>query len=360
MKRRILLGMLTVSLMIGLLAIGCDEEAEPTPTPTPTPTSTPTPTLPPNTVLSVEVSTAPVLDGQPEALWNGADSITIPVSGGANAGATEVSLKSVYTEDSVYFLAQWADPTESLRRMPWQKQSDGSWTKLTTSTTHQENTNYEDKLAFIWNIDDSIAGFNQQGCMVTCHAGEQPANSGFGSKYTANAGEVGDIWHWKGVRSNPVGYVDDQYVDSMRYDAEAAPAAGRHSDPKAGGGYANNQTEDGTLPAFGLPDNEPAPPYWILDDEKVAFDDASYDAGDEVPGIVVAPATGDRGDISGMAVYADGTWTLEVERQLSTGSEYDVRYDDLTKGYFFGIAVFDNAQVDHAWSSGVYELRFAE
>ena len=73
----------------------------------------------------------------------------------------------------------------SLRRTPWQKQPDNSWKKLSTSTTHQENTNYEDKLAFIWNINDSIAGFDKQGCMIACHVGEQPANSGFGSKYTA-------------------------------------------------------------------------------------------------------------------------------------------------------------------------------
>jgi hypothetical protein len=29
--------------------------------------------------------------------------------------------------------------------MPWQKQADGTWKQLATSTTHQENTYYEDK-----------------------------------------------------------------------------------------------------------------------------------------------------------------------------------------------------------------------
>ena len=317
-------------------------------------------TLPANAVLSVKSASAPLLDGQAESLWNEATAITIPVSGGANNGNTQVSLKSVYTADSVYFLAQWADPTESNQRMPWQKQADGSWKQLKTSSTHQENTYYEDKFAIIWNINDSIAGFNEQGCMVTCHAGETPANSGFGSKYTANAGEIGDIWHWKGVRTNPVGQVDDQYVDSMRYDKEKASEAGRHADPKTGGGYKDNKTEDGKLPAFGLPDNKPAPPYWILDSEKVTFSDAAYQAGDEVPGIVDLAFTGDRADISGKAVYKDGKWSLEWGRKLSTGSQYDVQYSDLTKSYFFGLAVFDNAQVNHAWSTGAYELRFAK
>jgi hypothetical protein len=319
----------------------------------------PAPSLPPNAVLSVKVDSAPVLDGQPEALWNKATAITIQVSGGANYGSTQVTLKSIYTSDNVYFLAEWADPTESLYRMPWEKQSDGSWNKLTTSDTHQENTNYEDKFAFIWNINDSISGFNEQGCMVTCHAGETPANSGFGSKYTANPGEIGDIWHWKGVRTNPVGQSDDQYLDSSRYDPEKAPGAGRHSDPKDGGGYKNNQTEDGTLPAFGLIDNKPAPPYWILDSEKVTFDDAAYQSGDVVPGIVISPITGDRGDISAKGIYKDGKWIVEFGRRLNTGSEYDVQYANLSKSYFFSVATFDNAQVNHAWSNGVYELRFA-
>jgi hypothetical protein len=46
--------------------------------------------------------------------------------------------------------------------------------------------------------------------MVTCHAGE--ANKAYGNKYTQSEGEIGDIWHWKSVRSNPEGYIDDQYL----------------------------------------------------------------------------------------------------------------------------------------------------
>ncbi len=85
-----------------------------------------TPDLPDNVVLSVKANSAPVLDGQPEALWNDARAISIQVSGGANSGSTEVSLKSVYAGDSVYFLVEWEDPTESLYRTPWEKQADGT------------------------------------------------------------------------------------------------------------------------------------------------------------------------------------------------------------------------------------------
>jgi hypothetical protein len=156
-----------------------------------------------------------------------------------------------------------------------------------------------------------------------------------------------------------VGQIDDQYVDHTRYDKDKAPEAGRKSDPRTGGGYVDNQTDDRKGPKFALAGNKPAPPYWIMDSEKVAIDGANYKAGDEVPGIIVAPFTGDRGDISSGAFYSEGKWTLEWGRKLSTGSKFDVQFTDLSKSYFFGVAVFDNAQVRHAFNAGALELRFA-
>jgi hypothetical protein len=312
-----------------------------------------------NVLSSARVQRAPVLDGAAEDLWNSAPALTVQVFGGANMGTTSVTLRSVHTGDSVYFLAQWADPTESLRRSPWQKQADGSWRKLTDPQAQSGDNNlyYEDKLAFIWNINDSIANFNAIGCLVACHAGE--AGKPYGNKYTAREGELGDIWHWKAVRTAPVGQIDDQYLDHTRYDREAAPGAGRKSDPRTGGGYSDNQTEDGRAPVYALPGNAPAPPYWILDSQKVPIDPARYRQGDEVPGIVVAPFTGDRGDITARSVHAGGRWTMEWTRRLDTGSPFDVQFTDLAKSYFFGVAVFDNAQVRHAFNAGALQLRFA-
>lgn len=314
---------------------------------------TPTP-APPVALTSVFVPAGPAIDGVVDSLWSKANAVNVPVANGANMGSTTVSVKSVYTSDRIFFLFDWADPTESLRREPWQKQDDGTWVKLSSTTTHQENVYYEDKLALAWDIDTS--GFAQAGCALTCHAGEQPANSGYGNMYTPNTGEELDIWHWKAVRTNPVGQVDDQYLNSDRYDATTAPEAGRHSDPKTGGGYTTNQNADKTAPAFTSPD-QPAPPYWILDSEKQPFAD-TYQPGDEIAGIIVSPFSGDRGDIQGKAVYQGGHWRLEIARPLVTSSEHDVQFTDLTKTYPFGIAVFDNASVNHAYQDGVVMLSF--
>jgi hypothetical protein len=311
------------------------------------------------TLTSVKVATAPVIDGTPDALWNQATAMTVNVAGGANAGAHTVTLKSVYTGDSVYFLATWNDPTESLKRLPWQKQADGTWKQLKTPNAKEggENTYYEDKFAQIWNINTPT--FETSGCFATCHVGENSDVKDFGNKYTPNTGEMADIWHMKLVRTNPTGYVDDQYVDSTRYNKTTAADAGRHSDP-GGSPYSDNINAAKTAPNYTSP-TQPAQTnktYRIIDAEKQSFKD-TYKANDEIAGIIVRPPTGDRADIKGKAVYKDGTWTLEYGRKLNTGSQYDVQFTDMKKEYSFGTAIFDNAQTRHSYETGVSKLVFA-
>jgi hypothetical protein len=45
-------------------------------------------------------------------------------------------------------------------------------------------------------------------------------------------------------------------------------------------------------------------------------------------------------------------------RKLVRGSEYDVQFGDAEKEYAFGVAIFDNAQVRHAYTPGVLKLGF--
>ena len=104
----------------------------PTLAPPPEPTTVPEPTVPAWTapegaLVSVPVAAAPALDGvADDAVWADALAVTIPVSGGANNASTEVEIRSVYSGDMVYFVATWADPTESFLRSPWVMQEDGT------------------------------------------------------------------------------------------------------------------------------------------------------------------------------------------------------------------------------------------
>ena len=310
-----------------------------------------------NQLVSRKVTVAPITDGSLDAAWKAAPPLMLRAVGGKNlpGGATDVTLRSLATADTIYFHLQYKDATQSMRRGPWQKQADGSWQQLRDPNDKGGDNNlyYEDKLAMLWNI--SSPAFEQRGCMSACHTGE---GKPYGNKYLPTADERADMWHLKGVRTAVIGQVDDQYVDGTRYDKDKAPEAGRKSDPKTSGGYVNNVSDDKKMPKFALPGNKPAPPYWIVDDKKEPFDDSKYKAGDEVPGILVAPITGDRGDISTTVSWKDGVYTVVMWRKLVTDSPYDVQFSDLKKEYAFGVAVFDNAQVRHAYTPGVLRLVF--
>ena len=105
--------------------------------------------------------------GAADPAWGKAKALNVLLSGGMNfrGGKTTATLKAVYAGDMLYMLLQYDDPTESVRRFPYQKQKDGSWTKLKDANDKggDDNVYYEDKFALIWNIGGSIKGFSQQG-----------------------------------------------------------------------------------------------------------------------------------------------------------------------------------------------------
>lgn len=356
--------MFVVALTVLLLVASCVPIQLPTPIPgaeataAPAEEAAPSEIDPEKTVVAIPVDAAPTLDGiADDAVWANAPTLMVDVKEGANMGETTVNLKAVYTQDMIYMLVTWADPTESFLRSPWERQSDGTWAKLKDPNDKGGDNSmyYEDKMAMIWTIDNSIPRFKSMGCFSACHDGENPDVKPFGNKYTEEG--MGDIWHWKSVRN--LGQADDQYLDSVQYSADT-PEAGRHSDPKDAGGYVDNQTEDMTMPMWMNPEGFPkdGSPGYILDSEKVELDESLFTAGDRVPGIVKSAFTGDRGNISAGWKWADGVWTVELSRALVTGSEFDVQFSDLTQPYYFGIAIFDNAQVRHAYHRSSRTLVF--
>ena len=319
-----------------------------------------------DTLTAAKVAQPPKLGaGAADPAWAKAKSLSIPLSGGMNFkdGSTTASMKAVYSGDMLYLLLQYNDPTQSVRRSPYQKQADGSWKKVSDPDDKGGDNNkyYEDKFAILWNIGNSIKGFNEQGCMVACHAGEP--GKAFGNKYTAAEGELGDIWHMKSIRTGSIGQTDDQYLDSTRFDKDKAPEAGRKSDPKAAGGYSDIKLVNGK-PEFmnknGVAANKKGGTYYLKEEDKAPFDDSKFKPGDEVASIMVAPFTGDRGEIAASMKWVGGKWTAVMSRKLATGSKFDVQFDNLDATYAFGLAAFDNAQVRHAIQMGALKLKFAK
>ena len=317
------------------------------------------------TLISTKAGSPIVLDGMADKAWDSAQAISVmleelpyePDNGYEGMRETEVSVKSLYDDKNVYFLITYKDPTKSLERFPWIKQEDGSWKKLAKKdSTGHDNTYYEDKFAMFWNI--STKGFEAEGCMIACHLNE-PGDSSAGRKYTASPEETIDMWHAKYVRSLPMGMFDDQYVDNNK-DPKQNSGWGRKGDTGKGG-YTNNDNADKSGPAFMNINSTEDDKYFVIPSKKAPFVD-TFKPGDVVPGIDIQPMMGGRADILARNHYENGMWTLEVMRSLKTEGEnvetQDVQFTDMGKTYPFGIAVFDNSQINHLYHLETLEMKF--
>jgi hypothetical protein len=319
----------------------------------------------PIVVTAVMTTAAPAVDGSgADAIWKSAPVTKFEAVKGCNfkgdAGKTSGTLQLAYDKENIYLLITYDDPSYSVRRAPYQKQKDGTWLQLKDPDDKGGDNcvYYEDKIGVLWNMNNSIVGFDRFGCQIACHGGEP--GKPYGNKYVEEAGELGDLWHMKWVRGGFMGQIDDGYLDHTRFDPEKAKGAGRKSDAKTGGGYDDIKLVNGK-PEFMSKDAKPANKggtYWIKDEDKVPFDDAKFKPGDEVAAMLVAPFAGDRGDIKFGGKWANGKWAMEISRKLVTGSKTDVQFDDLKKTYGFGLALFDNAQVRHAYVQEPLVLQF--
>ncbi len=311
-----------------------------------------------STLTAVKVSAPPTIDGDTkDEVWAKAQPLAVPVKEGA-IGEITVTMKAVYTDTHIYLLAQWPDKTETIEHHPYT--FDGQkWAK--------PEEPLEDRFAIQWNI--SAADFERKGCAVLCHTGARYPDKK-PRMHTNAPGEFTDEWHWKAARSNPMGYVDDKYVDNTVDPKD--DEVGHHAD----GGvrvYKGNKMKDGApeLVWKGTPGNPPA-----VDAAKASLFLRSADAapygltnpltgkpwakGDKVPVAMLQEPTASNADIKAYGRWLNGVWTLEMFRALNPGpnavkdgKKIDVVFEP-GKTYHFGIAVFDNAEaIDHSFSDAL-------
>ncbi len=89
-------------------------------------------------VIAAKVAKAPDLAaGAADPAWAQAKPVTVALAGGANFkdGKTTATIKAVYSGDMFYMLVQYDDPTQSIRRFPYQKQISISRTRASSATS---------------------------------------------------------------------------------------------------------------------------------------------------------------------------------------------------------------------------------
>ena len=270
MKRSIFLSIITTTLILFIIILGCEKDDKSSDPGTST-----------TELLSKKVSVAPVIDGSVDDSWLESQLLTTEAVvpsvefdnfKGYVGNTYKVTMRSMYDDTHIYFLAEWEDSKLDASRETWYfDPSTKRWKQESRYPTFDADGNmirepfYEDKFALLFNVDNSVAGWNTASCYTSCHSvsSEQKVRH-----YTAKADEFIDMWHWKSVRTEPNGQFDDQYQSYVE-----GGGNGRHSDDKVSGGYTNNiQTlsvtgtnEEVTVPMYFIPSRENY--YWITQTE---------------------------------------------------------------------------------------------
>ena len=297
-------------------------------------------------ITAVYTKTAP--KGLDDPMWEMAEAAQLLVQGREKpvAGNGTVTTRSLYTDDSLFFLFKWKDPTRSIIKQSWQ--FDGQkWHHL------QGN---EDRIALLFEIT-RIDKFATRGCAVTCHSPADLPRDKW--KFaTKTAAEKGDLWHWKAARSAPYNYADDAWLTLAGNPTGSYRETGRRKDTGDGGDI-KNQTLDGLRPAYMQnPRLKPAVPGFLLLEEAVEIKDYSiFKAGDIIPYRLPITPSGSRFDVKAVSRYADGGWMVLLYRKLDTGNEDDVSFNPM-KSYSFALAVFDDSGSDHSKATEPMTLIF--
>lgn len=294
-------------------------------------------------LISVKVDVPPRLDGKGnDDAWEKAGQVGVEAEDGP-----EINIRTVYTKDKVYFLLSWKDETESINMDKWVY--DGKTWGIKQEIRWEGEPPWEadsDRFCFQWPIrdDNLIKKFAKKGCAILCHKPEKESKM-----YTSGPHQASDIWQWRASITNPLGYADDGFLDHTKISKKDEPNADKrinaaHKWDKPGPEALNVvRNKDGEGPRWMSRANSKDP--FLLKGQEVPLDMSKIKKGDNVPGWRLARPNGSRGDIDAAAKHdkEEGLWTLELSRKLITNDpEHDVQFDDLSKTYYFGIAVWEN------------------
>jgi uncharacterized protein YbaA (DUF1428 family) len=295
-------------------------------------------------VISKKVKSAPTDASSPQ--WKEAERAKIVVTGAGTVEGNIIPLKvrSVYTKDEMFILFTWHDYNKSMDKNAW-KFTGGKWSKIKAN---------EDRLGVVWEIN-RIDKFATKGCTVLCH--NEPKNHEEWFYAVSSPREKADLWHWKAVRSNPVGYTEDGYVIE---NPSKKPEEGRKRDAGSGTKAKSNRTKDKSKPAYmQSPSMNPSIAGSLLVKEGVEIKDHSaFKEGDKIPGYMLHPEwKGSFADVKTKGVWQNGKWTVMMRRKHQTGNDDDVQFNT-RKTYPFAVAVFDNSGDHDSYNSEPLKLKF--
>jgi len=247
--------------------------------------------------------------------------------GAALPDPVHVDMRAFYTDQELFIRLSWDDPTRDDRFRQWRY--DGEvWVA---------QAGFEDGFGLMWDAQSSFPGFT---CSYACHIedfGVSGANFHARNRMRlARADSLVDFWNWKAARTARSGFVDDRYLTVEKIVADVPGEIF----------YPNSVLAQSGAEPFTEGD---APLY---DSEGKLIDAEFRLSGTVAPGFLTERPIAGRADIKAISSYADGRWTVVLQRALDTGDKKDVVFvpgDEA--GVAFGLSIMDNTLDQHYASS---------
>jgi hypothetical protein len=238
------------------------------------------------TLVAVKTEVAPTIDGTADdKAWASAK----PFVTYDPLAKVKLTVRAVYTKDSIYILATFPDKTENRRHKTQEWVADQSRYRI--------GTDREDTFVIKWGM-----GANLQNLRVDA---EEP--------YRA------DIWYWKSHRTDHAGYADDKmHIYSSLKIPNSKSLVSRN-----GLRFYLSRPGDIGKAAYQT----------IVHGEHVGDRTTLYRQ--------VVPE-GSRADVRAKGVWRNGAWTVEFGRKLSTGHQDDVEFN-VRQAYAFGVSRYEIA-----------------
>ncbi|MEW8000818.1 MAG: ethylbenzene dehydrogenase-related protein [Candidatus Thiodiazotropha endolucinida] len=238
------------------------------------------------TLLSIHTVQPPVINGvADDPVW----SETTPIKTRDAIAGIDIELHACHDAENIYLLAVFPDATENRLHKPlhWNPQVE----------LYGMGPEREDTIVLKWAISPRKTDLSLKAA----------------SPYKA------DIWYWKSVRTDPVGFADDKFQL-----------------------YSENKTIK-SLPIISKTGSR----FYLLrrgDSGKSAYRNkmpVDY-TGDVIDAFEISQPDGSRADIRAKGQWQAGVWRVEFTRKLNTGNGDDIAFR-LGEDYRFGVSRYEIA-----------------
>lgn len=320
-------------------------------------------------VLVHESTTSPPMDDPRNDIWRDAVSTVVFASDSAFADSIPVIdslpvyIKAIKTAEYLYLRVRWGE-NPLVGRRTYSVWPNPIVHRFTVDTVAHDTTDFwfrrnsyddadtirndQDRFVIVWDVGDN--GGEGADCRSMCHAVGDTSILGH-RMYTTGGGHV-DVWHWQVATSDPVLLARDEYwgTDGRAVDLFTQRVAD------------TNFNALGARPVSMHTDSTRWFRPFLHSDDAVAFDTLRiWKDLDSLPGYVVHDnASGSIADVDCFSSFSrtDGTWTILMRRQLTTGNADDIDLAVIAPGdsVMVSVAFMDNARDVHHGSRPFYMI----